>query len=112
VKIPVKGTAEAQRREKMAQHACPIPDAVVSCLRRKLGNNRYAAWFSDVVVIASDSGKVTLSAGTRFRSDRINSNYDVDLVQAWQTLDPEIHRVTAIASLPRPQDERTAASSN
>ena len=111
MKIPVKGSAEAQGREKLAQHACPIPDVVASCLRRKLGNDRYAAWFSDVVVIANDCGKVTLSAGTKFRSDRINSNYDVDLVQAWQTLDPEIRRVTAIAGLPRPQDERTAASS-
>ena len=87
---------DAQRTARMALGS-PIPEAVLAWLRKKLGNEAVASWFSDVVVTDVARGEVTLSTSTRSKASRLNSIYDVDLVNAWRTVAPAVHRVVAVA---------------
>jgi DNA-binding PadR family transcriptional regulator len=62
-------------------------------LRQRLGEGRYASWFTDVELVSIGDGSVTLSAPTAYRASRIRQDFETSVLDAWRLIAPDITRV-------------------
>ncbi|MGX7741554.1 helix-turn-helix domain-containing protein [Rhodopseudomonas parapalustris] len=65
-------------------------------LRRRIGEDRFAAWFAKVTLLSDTDGEIVLSAPTAFVRDRIALEFDADLDAAWRSTVPDFQRVVIV----------------
>ncbi|UYO55696.1 helix-turn-helix domain-containing protein [Rhodopseudomonas palustris] len=87
-------TAEGSLRERCG-HAGPL-GAGGEALRRRIGDDRFAAWFSKVTLLSDADGEIVLSAPTSFIRDHITAQFDADLDAAWRSATPDFRRVVIV----------------
>ncbi len=94
-KLPKSASRSCDQRSRSRD---PLPPLVVAALQRRLGNDVVASWFADVNFIGTTGGEVTISAGTKFKADHLNSQYDAQMLEAWRGVDQSVRRVVAVFS--------------
>ncbi len=67
-------------------------------LKRRLGNEVFAAWFSQAKVVGECGDTVTLSVDTKFKRFRIVSEYEAACIDAFSALNPSITRVVVLVT--------------
>ena len=76
----------------------PMPEAVVACLRKKLGGDTCRAWFAKIEVVGDGGDAVTMRAPTRFIADHIIAQFDGALLEAWRAVRPALQRVHVVGA--------------
>lgn len=65
-------------------------------LRRRIGDDRFAAWFSKVTLLSDADGEIVLSAPTSFVRDHITAQFDADLDAAWRGVVADFRSVVVV----------------
>ena len=76
----------------------PMPDVVLSNLRKRLGDDVCRCWFGKVAFVSAVDGVVTLVAQTRFLASHINTHFDAPLFDAWRAAEAGVDRVIVVAA--------------
>ncbi len=76
----------------------PQPDhhelgACGEVIRKRLGDDEFAAWFSDSKLLGIDGNTVLISVPTRFKRERIVANYELLLLDAFKSIHPQAERI-------------------
>ncbi|PZA12761.1 hypothetical protein DNX69_07675 [Rhodopseudomonas palustris] len=85
---------EGSERERSA-FAGPL-GAGGEALRRRIGDDRFAAWFSKVTLLSDADGEIVLSAPTSFVRDHIAAQFDADLDAAWRGVMADFRSVVVV----------------
>ncbi|WP_168202821.1 MULTISPECIES: DnaA N-terminal domain-containing protein [unclassified Tardiphaga] len=76
--------------------------AAGDALRKRLGDDRFRAWFGDKVAIYSEDGDtVTLAAPTRFIRDYIIAQFLDTVLDVWRRIRPATKRIDVIVAAER-----------
>jgi hypothetical protein len=68
------------------------------CLRKRLGNDVFAAWFGHASIISECGDTVTLGVRTKFIRSRIIAEYEAACVSAFSAQNPSIARVAVVVA--------------
>ena len=96
--------AREARTRPLPQAAAPLPEQAHHLgpagdrLRKRLGNEVFAAWFSQSRIVGECGDTVTLSVDTRFKRSRIVSQYETACIDAFSALNASITRVVVLVA--------------
>jgi hypothetical protein len=71
----------------------PLLAAVVSRLRRRLGDDKCATWIMKLSFVGEKADTVTLAAPSKFTADYVTDQFGVPLLDEWQAEQPGVVRV-------------------
>jgi len=94
--------AREARTRPLPQAVAPLPDQAHHLgpagdrLKKRLGNEVFAAWFSQAKIVGECGDTVTLRVDTRFKRSRIVSDYEAACIDAFSAYNPSIIRVVVL----------------
>ncbi|MCD0417271.1 helix-turn-helix domain-containing protein [Rubrivivax sp. JA1024] len=103
---PVEQPKEQRAREKPVQRQVAPPPARLGAagevLAQRIGQDRFASWFSKVELVSARDGKVILAAPTKFIRDYVTTHFASEMLAAWKRTTSGVEQVTVITAKTAP----------